>query len=326
VFSALVSQERMSRAGGLHGNGNSAPFTSSYTSYNTFDNPHDVEGTQNFQSRSTSTLNSLAQWPGNNYIVCGGNIVMGEKPYSVLLTLTVIISIFSLYIVYIASALSWHRITLPCILFVLSVWSSVRVACTDPGIIPRRSEQEIPERAPSPDNNSGLRYQFCRTCNLWRPLRCKHCRYCDNCVLEFDHHCPWVGTCVGKRNYKYFLVLLYSLALLVFYICVECVLVLIECYSTTSPQLSWTERSRMCAYHNSVPLGLVMATLFFHPFLCGLGQYHCSLLSKGMTTNEQIRKSYETIDNPFDEGFCGNIRKVFTEKTISQIQRFSRHL
>lgn len=27
------------------------------------------------------------------------------------------------------------------------------------------------------------------TCNLWRPRRTKHCKYCDVCVTRFDHHC-----------------------------------------------------------------------------------------------------------------------------------------
>ena len=54
----------------------------------------------------------------------------------------------------------------------------------------------------------------CHICNKYQknPLTTKHCGACNKCVDGFDHHCGWLNTCIGEKNYRAFLVLLASLS------------------------------------------------------------------------------------------------------------------
>ncbi len=88
----------------------------------------------------------------------------------------------------------------------------LRTAFADPGILPRRyniSKHEKSQGKFFPQKfkiiHLGHRkiLKVCKTCGIVRPNRSNHCADCDNCVEKFDHHCPWIGNCVAKRNYKY---------------------------------------------------------------------------------------------------------------------------
>ena len=49
---------------------------------------------------------------------------------------------------------------------------------------------------------------FCPYCIVKKKYKSLHCLVCQKCVDEFDHHCFWVGNCVGENNYTLFFIFL----------------------------------------------------------------------------------------------------------------------
>jgi len=63
---------------------------------------------------------------------------------------------------------------------------------------------------------SGNTINYCRICQSTVGFLSKHCAKCDKCVEEFDHHCDWLNTCIGKRNYRIFFTLSAFMSAVVF--------------------------------------------------------------------------------------------------------------
>ena len=50
--------------------------------------------------------------------------------------------------------------------------------------------------------------EYCPMCLVKKKYRSRHCLICQKCVDDFDHHCFWVGNCIGKNNYTLFFIFL----------------------------------------------------------------------------------------------------------------------
>lgn len=81
---------------------------------------------------------------------------------------------------------------------------------TDPGLPlpdpndPGPTDMDHRTRERTTEDGTVWEQKWCRECKLWRPYRCGHCHMCGRCVLRLDHHCVWMGTCIGEQNMRFF--------------------------------------------------------------------------------------------------------------------------
>ncbi|CAI5689951.1 unnamed protein product [Oreochromis niloticus] len=260
-------------------------------------------------------------FPGKNRFYCDGRIIVARQSGVLPLTLGLILVTSGLFFIFDCPFLVKHLTScIPVIggvLFVFVLITLLQTSFTDPGILPRATPDEAADIEKQIDNTGNTSYRppprtkevlinqqvvklkYCFTCKMFRPPRTSHCSLCDNCVERFDHHCPWVGNCVGKRNYRFFYTFIVSLSFLTAFI--------FGCVTTHLALRAQGGKGLVFALQESPGSAVELVICFFSVWsILGLSGFHTYLVASNLTTNEDIKgswsgKSGEDVTNPYSQ-------------------------
>ncbi|XP_050390392.2 palmitoyltransferase ZDHHC18-B isoform X2 [Patella vulgata] len=290
-----------------------------------------VVSTESNNQKSDSSVDKMPKkvrkwevFPGKNKFYCNGRIMMAKQSGIFYLTCSLIVVTSGLFFgfdcVYLAEHVTPAIPAIGVALFLFVMSTLFRTSFSDPGVIPRSTPDEaaeIEKQIEVPNTSSPgtyrppprtrevvvkgqvIKLKYCFTCKIFRPPRASHCSLCDNCVERFDHHCPWVGNCVGKRNYRYFYLFILSLSVLCIYI-FACVLTHLILRAQNDNFLNAMKES---------PASIVEAIICFFSVwsIIGLAGFHTYLATSEQTTNEDIKGSFtakrgQDNFNPYSKG------------------------
>ena len=252
---------------------------------------------------------------GNNYLWCCGFCITGKKYYHMLFAFLLYTLPYLLMLIILILEIDNLSIIYPIIitstLYLIEVLSTILGGCSDPGILARqRKDYYYNTNRPALKyviNGHIYTFNYCYSCSLYRPPRTSHCSLCDNCVERFDHHCLWLGTCIGKRNYRYFYFLtlcinlsgIFQIAYSLYYIVIH------------SKKLKNKEKYNKFVLWGFVAISLydLLFIIFFMGKLCLL---HTWLVFHNLTFYENIKKKFNKVPgvNPFDKFLFYTFKRI----------------
>ena len=118
-------------------------------------------------------------------------INIGPQWYISLIVLLVMIllgvAVISFFLIQLQLPLQIGYVLIYAFMILISGWLLI----SDPGIADNRAKVWDEEEA---------KYITCNKCNTHKKEETEHCYYCNVCIYGFDHHCDFLGKCIGKNN------------------------------------------------------------------------------------------------------------------------------
>ena len=94
------------------------------------------------------------------------------------------------------------------------------------------------------------------------PKNIKHCRLCDKCYYEMDHHCLFINNCVAFRNHRQFIFFLLFLVMSIVFFFYGVYQYLNTVHKDISFSLHWI--MTVCSLHPWIASAVVV------DFMCGM--------------------------------------------------------
>ncbi|KAJ4801389.1 DHHC-type zinc finger family protein [Rhynchospora pubera] len=264
-------------------------------------------------------------WPGKNVFFFRGRMICGPDPRGFMLTLISIVVcewIMFSYSSEVSPRIPGFVLITSLILSIIVLTNLFLAGTRDPGIIPRNEKTVLMETGTSTQSKSmsrsrsrrvnvngiEIKVKYCRICDIFRPPRSSHCAVCDNCVDKFDHHCPWIGQCIGLRNYRQYLMFVFSAFIFFLFIFVVSAWRIMKKMSITNKSAS----EIIGQMPETFVLGIF--SLMLVCFLGGLLVFHGYLISLNQTAHERFKQRYINSANPYNKGTIENIKEVLFAK------------
>lgn len=150
-----------------------------------------------------------------------------------------------------------------------------------------------------------MTYEFenCQTCWIFKPPRTAHCDVCNNCVERFDHHSFWLGTCIGKRNYRIYFSFISHLALMALHLILLQICAPIVVYRVGSRTGTTEMTSKAVAAQCVDSIFIALYCLVICYVAIPLTYAHTRRICSNETTQEQMSNSWSFyIKAPFSYG------------------------
>ena len=289
-----------------------------------------VDTTPILNDENKKLIITRKKWLGDIYFSLKGRMLLGPCSFRpTLLSFTAITIPVFLFLIFNSNFIS-KRISavIPIIIFVLyslTIYLLMKVSFSDPGILLRfpLKNNIIEDKKDRRIFQLGYiqKYKFCSSCSIMRPLRSTHCGDCNNCVEKFDHHCPWIGSCVGKRNYKYFFGFLLNLNILLFLIIIFCLYNIFKRISEITKNNEKNNQNHLIAYSLTDAIMSIYLIIFegiTMIFVTGLLFYHYKLIKRNITTKEEIKNFFE---NPQSNPYSRSDKYVNVRKSLFPLKQ-----